>query len=467
MPMDRSPDCMDLDVGDDRRETAWWEDLTKNSVRMQELVGNLNPACFPIDETRPCSEVEIALERMYYDLHPSHARGAHLLTFRTACAHIIPIINISRQNAGGSAGGMGAFTSTMSSFLREGYPESAPFNGEALHSRAGDDAGDESSIPSSHGGAGSLRSGVPLSLHERPRTGDRSHPCDSQPHTHPPYGNPATPTPSDSTKCSPGRSNSGSPHPSGGTDSYLSADENIRSYPFSPALTSPRRSRANSHSRSVLNQGQPPIHTGHHFDVPPPRSSNGTGPGGQHKCDACGKAFPYLSKLKDHKHIHRPDKPLPCNYPDCLKSFKRPRELQAHRKTHSRKSQFVGIPAQPGIPRDPQRVPHPHPHPPAPYALAPPRQPPSSTGYDGGSPTSELLDSDRTSSASPRESTFSRSSTPASSHTDGGVAILEPLVADTLAVDRQREVDRTDTEQTGISDRLHERLNRQLFPGLA
>jgi len=301
-PMDRSLDCMDLDVGDDRRETTWWEDLTKDSVRMQELVGKLNPACFPIDQTRPCREVDMALERVYYGLHPSHARGTHILDFRTACAHIIPVINnISRQNhrnAGGSAGGMGAFTSTMSSFLHEDYPESAPFNSEALHSRTDDGAGDGGSVSSSHGGAGSPRSGVPLSLRERPKTGDRSHPCDSQPHPHPPYGNPATPTLSDSTKRSPGRSNSGSPRPSGGTDSCLSADENIRSYPFSPALASPRRSRANSHSRSVLNLGQPPIHTGHHFVVPPPRFSNGTGPGGQHKCDVCGKVFPYLSKLK-------------------------------------------------------------------------------------------------------------------------------------------------------------------------
>ena len=54
------------------------------------------------------------------------------------------------------------------------------------------------------------------------------------------------------------------------------------------------------------------------------------------------------------------------------------------------------------------------------------------------------MDSDRTSSASPRESTLSRSPTPASSQTDGGVASPEPLAADTPAIDRQGE---EDTEQ--------------------
>jgi len=304
MPMDRSPDCMDLDVGDDRRGTAWWEDLTKDSVRMQELVGKLNPGCSPIDETRPYLHevVDIALKGVYYDQHPSHTPGTPIPGFYTARAYIISVIDdISRRNprnAGGPAGGMGAFTSTLSSFLNEGYPESAPFNGEALHSRVGDSAGDEGSVSSSHGGSGGLGSGGSLSLCEGPRTTDRSRPCDTQPHSHSPYVSSATPTLSDCPTYSPGRSNSSSPGPSSATDGCRSADEKIRPYSFSSTLNSPRRPRINSHSRSVLNRGQPPIHTGHHFDVPPPRFPNGAGPGGQHKCDECGKTFPYPSKLK-------------------------------------------------------------------------------------------------------------------------------------------------------------------------
>jgi len=300
--MDRSPDCMDLDVGDDRRETAWWEDLTKDSVRMQELVGKLDPACFPIDETGPYPKVvDIALERAYYVRYPSHSRATPPQNFHTARAHTISLINsISRQNhpnAGGSAGSMGALTSTLSSYLGEGYPGPGPFNGEALRSHARY----EGSVSSSHGGSGGPGSGG----RERPRTTDCFHSCDTQPHPYSPYEGSATPTLSDCPTYSPGRSNSGSPGPSSGspgpsrvTDGSHSADENIRPYPFPPTRNDPRRSRINPHSRSVLNRGQPPIHTGHHFDVPAPRFPNGTGLGGQHKCDECGKAFPYPSKLK-------------------------------------------------------------------------------------------------------------------------------------------------------------------------
>ncbi|KAG0633954.1 hypothetical protein HOY80DRAFT_562349 [Tuber brumale] len=467
MPMAPSPDHMDLDVGGgDRRETAWWERLTKDSALMQEFVEKLNPACLPIDASKTCPEVDNTLERVYYDIHPPLPPGTPIPSFSTARTQTIStIIDILRQNhpnTSVSKGGMGAFS--ISSFLNESYPKSAPFNGEALHSRAGDGAGDGDSVASSHGSSGGPRSGGSLSIRERPSASDRFHPRDSRPHRHPHHGKPSTHTLSNSTGCSPGRSNSYSPGASGSarSDGCPSADESTTSS-FSSTLDTPSRSRAPSHSRSVLNRGPPYVRTGNHFDVPRSRTLNGTGPGGQHKCDECGKAFPYPSKLKDHKHIHQHDKPFPCNHPGCPKKFKRSRELKAHEKTHdkravrnSRSSQFQGrFPAQsPG--QSPGQSP-----------VSPSQYPPSPLGRGECSPKSKPPDSDRTSSTSPEdEYTFSGSPSPASSHIGGRVASPERLVVDSQEGKEVMHLNEPGPDQHTLPPGLIRKLDRQLFPGL-
>ncbi|RPB02268.1 hypothetical protein L873DRAFT_1826700 [Choiromyces venosus 120613-1] len=456
--MDRSPDHMDLDVeGDDGRETAWWERLTKDSVRMQELVGKLNPACFPIDSSKSCPEVDDALE-VYYGLPPPHARSTPIPipNFSTARAHTILVINhIFNQNhrkAGASKGGMGALT--MSLFLKESYPKSAPFNGEALHSRADD----QDFVASSHGSSDGLRDDRPLSHSKGPRTGDRFLPHDSQPHPH--YGHSTTHTLSNSTKYNPGRSNSDSPGASGGalSDSYPSADESTISSTISSTRNNLSRPRVCPQPRSVLNRVGSAFHIGSHFDVPPSKSVNGTAPVGQHKCDVCSKTFPYPSKLEDHKFIHRPDKPLPCDHPGCSKKFKRTRELRAHKKTHERKAA--------GISRPQHQYPILPPLPPAPRSFTPPRHLPSPLSHDECSPKSEPPFSDRTSSTSQEdECTLSGSPSPASSHTNGRVASPEPPV-----VHRQQEKE-VDLKEPGPDEpkfptKLSHLLDRQLFPGL-
>ncbi|KAI5857700.1 hypothetical protein BZA05DRAFT_330968, partial [Tricharina praecox] len=50
-----------------------------------------------------------------------------------------------------------------------------------------------------------------------------------------------------------------------------------------------------------------------------------------HVCPACGKKFPFLSKLKDHLKTHSTEKVLGCHL--CSKRFKRSREVNAHLKS--------------------------------------------------------------------------------------------------------------------------------------
>ncbi|PWW79288.1 hypothetical protein C7212DRAFT_360747 [Tuber magnatum] len=296
MPMGRSPDRMDLDVGrGDRRETAWWERLTKDSVRMQKLAGKLNPACFPIDAGKTCPEVDAVLEEVYLTIHPpSHTQGTHMpeLSFSTARTHTISAINDllhQGHSKAASKGEMGAFS--MSHFLGESYPKSAPFNAEALHSRAGDRTRDGDSVAFPHRSSGGLRGGTSFFC-KGPRNCDRFHPRDSHPHPHPRYGRPATHTLKDPTGHSPGGSGASGISPSEGRADGAT----ISSSP--PTTHNPSRRRTHTHPRSLLNRGHPHIRNAHRFDVPRSRTLNGTGPRGQHKCDECEKAFPYPSKLK-------------------------------------------------------------------------------------------------------------------------------------------------------------------------
>ncbi|CUS12148.1 unnamed protein product, partial [Tuber aestivum] len=436
--MDQSSDHMDLYVGgDDRRGATWWERLTKDSARMRELVGKLNQACFPIDASKTCPEVDTALEEVYYSLDPPHARGTHISesSFSTARAHTISAINdLGRQNHSGAVeqkDDMGAFS--MSHFLGEDYPGPAPFNTEALPPRANDSTGDGGYVASSHGSSGGLRGGTSLPLRKRPRTGGRSHPRDSRPHPHPHSGNPATHTLNDSQKSSPGGSSGDSPGASGTvlSDGCLSTDRSTTSS-LSPAIRNHSHRRTYPHPRSVLNrdQGQPPVPRAYLFEVPFPRVPDArtdvTRPGGQHKCDECGLTFPYPSKLKDHKHIHRPDKPLPCHHPDCPKAFKRARELQAHKKTHERRA--AGN-ARPQI--RPTTKPPVGPTAQSPVPPPPAQCPPGPLCPDECPPKSEVPYSDRTPPASPEdERTLSRSPSPASSHTGRCVATSEPPIVD-------------------------------------
>ncbi|CAZ85621.1 unnamed protein product [Tuber melanosporum] len=460
MPMARNPDRMDLDVvGDDGQETAWWEHLTKDGVRMREFVEKLNPACLPIDAGKACPEVDNTLEKVYYGLHPSLPPGISIPSFATARAQtistIIGILRQSHPNTSVSKGDMGAFS--ISSFLNESYPKSAPFSVEALHSRAGDGVGDGNSVASSHGSSGGPRSSGSLSIRERPSTSDRFHPRDSQPHRHPHHGKPSTHTLSDATGYSQGRSNSDSPGASGSalSDGCPSADESTISS-FSSTINTPSRSRTPSHSRSVLNRGPPYVRTGNHFDVPRSRALNGTGPGGQHKCDECEKAFPYPSKLKDHMHIHQQDKPLPCDHLGCLKKFKRARELQAHKKTHDRRATLISRPSQVQFPaRSPGQSPVP---------LPPPQHPFSPLGRGECSTKSKPPDSDRTSSTSPGdEYTFSGSPSPASSHIGGRVATPERPVID---IQGREVIDLKEPDQPTLPASVRKKLDIQLFPNL-
>ncbi|KDN47992.1 hypothetical protein K437DRAFT_216098, partial [Tilletiaria anomala UBC 951] len=50
----------------------------------------------------------------------------------------------------------------------------------------------------------------------------------------------------------------------------------------------------------------------------------------------CGKKFKRMEHLKRHNKVHTQEKPFPCSYPGCQKSFGRSDNLSQHLKTHYR-----------------------------------------------------------------------------------------------------------------------------------
>lgn len=170
--------------------------------------------------------------------------------------------------------------------------------------------------------------------------------------------------------------------------------------PFSPAHSVSRGRRKRSTS-SMQN------------DKPEKRTRGGPQ---DHVCSACGKKFPFLSKLKDHLKTHSSEKGLGCNL--CPKKFKRAREVNAHLKSvhkidiqntdapapsvsshsHSPLSMNPATPASPhpsAFPPTPgsssSYQPHPPPLPPPPL---PPRPSPRSTllPLSGSYPSPGLFD---------------------------------------------------------------------------
>ena len=54
----------------------------------------------------------------------------------------------------------------------------------------------------------------------------------------------------------------------------------------------------------------------------------------QYRCRMCSKIFPFESQLKSHRHVHRRNRNYICASANCGKSFKHPRDLAAHAKSH-------------------------------------------------------------------------------------------------------------------------------------
>ena len=54
----------------------------------------------------------------------------------------------------------------------------------------------------------------------------------------------------------------------------------------------------------------------------------------QHRCRTCNKIFPFESQLKSHRHVHCRNRNYICVSANCGKSFKHPRDLAAHAKSH-------------------------------------------------------------------------------------------------------------------------------------
>jgi hypothetical protein len=99
-------------------------------------------------------------------------------------------------------------------------------------------------------------------------------------------------------------------------------------YRRSTSVSTPRNQRSTPGDRK--RQRSETVGAG---DPKTPGEKNGKRARGpqSHACLACGKVFPFLSKLHDHEKTHSPAKNLACPY--CNKSFKRVREVNAHLKS--------------------------------------------------------------------------------------------------------------------------------------
>jgi KRAB domain-containing zinc finger protein len=66
-----------------------------------------------------------------------------------------------------------------------------------------------------------------------------------------------------------------------------------------------------------------------------------------HKCNFCGKGFPFPSRLKEHMVIHQqrkhPDSTCPYQCYVCLKVFRYPSRLKEHLRRHKKKEQPVAV----------------------------------------------------------------------------------------------------------------------------
>ncbi|KIM46953.1 hypothetical protein M413DRAFT_55420, partial [Hebeloma cylindrosporum] len=65
-----------------------------------------------------------------------------------------------------------------------------------------------------------------------------------------------------------------------------------------------------------------------------------------HECEVCGKKFPRPSGLKTHMNTHNNEKPYPCGFPGCTRTF----GVRSNAKRHLRTHGVIPAPASPSEP---------------------------------------------------------------------------------------------------------------------
>ncbi|KAF8812158.1 hypothetical protein BYT27DRAFT_7003133, partial [Phlegmacium glaucopus] len=53
-----------------------------------------------------------------------------------------------------------------------------------------------------------------------------------------------------------------------------------------------------------------------------------------HRCEVCGKKFPRPSGLRTHMNTHNNEKPYPCGFPGCTRTFGVRSNAKRHLRTH-------------------------------------------------------------------------------------------------------------------------------------
>ena len=63
----------------------------------------------------------------------------------------------------------------------------------------------------------------------------------------------------------------------------------------------------------------------------------------RHKCEVCGKGFPYPKELTFHMHTHTKQGLIPCTWPKCKKLFRSNKSMFQHLEAHSEKKWYCKV----------------------------------------------------------------------------------------------------------------------------